>query len=494
MFVGIHMKQIGLTASEISIIVGVTSFVGAITRTAVGTLADKLRRHKELFIVCTLATTVIHCFLMLVPAVHKPEASNAVPVYCGTNGSYVELCRGNESSYKDCSQLSVAQMEKQPFTRFKSSRRDTGFNESKCSLSCVTSDVTRHNITATDEKKATPCLQRNVSVNTITPFRVSSTTNDTFCHRYFLSSVDIAGEVGDVSMTCNKPVVLLCTAKCDLSTSLHFKRCLNSTASLDAVQFGSTFWFYLVIYFVGQNFFSPLFTLIDAIVYNHLGDERRKWGKQRLWGTTGTVLAAVTSGYLMDLFSRGKDNTNYTPAFVLFACMGLLCAVMAALYRGSKNIACSMSSFKDAMVLMKKPNALMLFVVVFVGGMYIGLIEYYLFVHLQTLGHPPKLLFGLCLLLNALPEIFVLFLAGRIVKRLGHVNCMCLACAAFAARMLGYSVLSDPWMVLFIEPLQGLTFGLFYASASTYGSLITPPGLHGTVQGIIGSLHFQIGT
>ena len=443
---------------------------------------------------CTLATGVIHCFLLLVPAVHKPETSDAVPVYCGTNGSYVELCGRNVSSYKDCSQLSVPQMEKPWFTRFNSSRLATVFNESECSLSCVTSDAMRHNVTATDKKKATLCHQRNINVNTITPFRVSSATNDASCHRYFLSSVDIAKEERNVTMTCNNPVVLLCIAKCHLSTSLHFNRCLNNTASRDAVQFGRTFWLYMVIYFVGQTFYAPLFTLIDAIAYNHLGDERRKWGKQRLWGTMGTVVAAVTSGYLMDLFSRGKDDTNYTPAFVLFACMELLCAAMAALYRGSKNIECSTSSFKDAKLLMQKPNALMLFFVVFVAGIYLGLIEYYLFVHLQTLGHPPKLLFGLCLLLSSLPEMCVLFLAGSIVKRLGHVNCMCLACAAFAARLLGYSVLSDPWMVLFIEPLQGLTYGLFYASASAYGSLITPPGLHGTVQGIIGSLHFQIGT
>ena len=493
MFFAIHMKQLGLTASETSIILGVTTFVGAIARIPIGALADKLRRHKEILILCTLAN-VVHCFLLLVPAVPKPDVSHAVPVYCGINGSYVEFCRRNESLYNDCSQLSVGQIEKEWFTMFNSSRQDTVFNDSQCLLSCVLSDAIRNTVTLSDEKKATLSDQRKVNVNTMSPFRDSSTRNDTIYHRYFLSSVDIVGEERNVSMACNKPVVLLCTAKCELFASLHFSRCLNNTSSEEAVPFARTFWLYMLIFFCGQTLFSPVFSLIDAIAYDYLGEERGKWGRQRLWGTLGAIMASVTSGFLLDFFSRGKDETDYTPAFVLFACMEVLCAVMTAQYRGSDNIVCSMPSFKDMKALLKRPDALVLFVFVFVVGMYCGLVENFLFWHLQTLGHPPKLLFGLCLFLNALPEMFVLFLAGSIVKRLGHINCMCLACAAFAARMLGYSLLSDPWMVLFIEPLQGLTFGLFYASASAYGSLITPPGLHGTVQGIIGSLHFGFGT
>ena len=493
MFLAIHMKQLGLTASETSIIIGVTTFVGAIARIAIGALADKLRRHKEILIVCTIAT-VVHCFLLLVPAVPKPEVSQAVPVYCGINGSYLELCSRNESSYNDCSQMSVAQIEEEWFTRFNSSRQDTVFNDSECSLSCVIPDALRNTVTMSDEKKVTFSHQSKINVNTISPFRGSSTRNYTICHRYFLSSADIVGEQRDISMACNKPVVLLCSAKCEMFASLHFSRCLNNTSSEEAVPFVRTFWLYMVIFFCAQILFSPMFGLIDAIAYNYLGEERGKWGRQRLWGTLGAVTASVTSGFLLDFFSRGKDETDYTPAFVLFACMEVLCAVMAAQYRGSDNIVCSRPYFKDMKALMKRPDVLVLFVFVFVIGMYVGLIENYLFWHLQTLGQPPKLLFGLCLLLNALPEICVLFLAGSIMKRLGLVNCMCLACAAIAARMIGYSVLSDPWMVLFIEPLQGLTYGLFYASASAYGSLITPPGLHGTVQGIIGSLHFGFGT
>ena len=32
-----------------------------------------------------------------------------------------------------------------------------------------------------------------------------------------------------------------------------------------------------------------------------------------------------------------------------------------------------------------------------------------------------------------------------------------------------------------------------YATASAYGSLVTPPGMHGTIQGLIVGLHYGFG-
>ncbi|KAI0215780.1 Major facilitator superfamily domain-containing protein 6, partial [Lamellibrachia satsuma] len=505
LFIAIHMKQLGLSASETSIILGTTTFAGAISRTAIGALADKLRGHKAMFISCTLATGIIHSFLMLVPGVTKTEASHLVPLFCGAGGSYTELCTINESSYNDCSEVSASTIEQQRFLVDNTSNQDSVFNISDCSLSCVVSNTQRNNVNVNLEPTDTMSQRRgellkasvdanahiNINVTTFTRVMGTSTLNDQSCHRYSLSSFKMVGESG--SMKCDKPTVLLCTTECERPARLHFRRCLYNASSVDAAPFARTFWIYMMIYLFAQIVFSPVFSLIDAITYDYLGDERGKWGRQRLWGTLGNVSFSVTSGYLMDLFSRGKNQIDYTPAFVLSACLWVMCAIMASLYRGSTHVTCTVPSFKDMGALMKRPNAIVLFLLVFVAGGYHGLIENFLFWHLQTLGHPPQLLFGLCMLMNGLPEIVILFAAGGIMKRLGHVNCLCLACAAFAARMLAYSFLRDPWMVLFVEPLHGLTYGLFYATASAYGSLITPPGLHGTMQGIIGALHFGFG-
>lgn len=65
--------------------------------------------------------------------------------------------------------------------------------------------------------------------------------------------------------------------------------------------------------------------------------------------------------------------------------------------------------------------------------------------------------------------------------------------AALTIRLLGYSLLINPWFVLIIEPLHSITFGLMWASAANYANILAPPGMQATVQGLVGGIHFGIG-
>jgi hypothetical protein len=71
--------------------------------------------------------------------------------------------------------------------------------------------------------------------------------------------------------------------------------------------------------------------------------------------------------------------------------------------------------------------------------------------------------------------------------------CLYIAFVAYTVRFIGYSFLTNAWFVLPIELLHGLTFGLMWAAATSYGSIITPPGMSGTIQGLISGVHFGFG-
>jgi len=51
----------------------------------------------------------------------------------------------------------------------------------------------------------------------------------------------------------------------------------------------------------------------------------------------------------------------------------------------------------------------------------------------------------------------------------------------------------DPWWVLPIELLQGFTFGLFYATMVSYGSMVAPPGTETTMQALVGAAFGGVG-
>ncbi|CAG2055051.1 unnamed protein product [Timema podura] len=70
---------------------------------------------------------------------------------------------------------------------------------------------------------------------------------------------------------------------------------------------------------------------------------------------------------------------------------------------------------------------------------------------------------------------------------------MSLVLLAFGIRFLLYSFLYNPWWCLPIELLQGVTFGLFYATMASYASIVAPPGTEATVQGLVGAIFEGVG-
>lgn len=74
------------------------------------------------------------------------------------------------------------------------------------------------------------------------------------------------------------------------------------------------------------------------------------------------------------------------------------------------------------------------------------------------------------------------FVSGYILKKVGHINMMSIVLLAFGVRFILYSLLSDPWWALPIELFQGITFGMFYPTMTSYANIVSLPGTETTVQ------------
>ncbi len=87
---------------------------------------------------------------------------------------------------------------------------------------------------------------------------------------------------------------------------------------------------------------------------------------------------------------------------------------------------------------------------------------------------------------------FLVF-SGPITDILGHINVIVLGMSAYAARMLGYSFISDPAHVYPFEALEGFTMALMMTSAVTYVARISGPRTVASVMGLMGALFFGVG-
>lgn len=456
------MKQIGLSPSETAIIYGTMPFLGAFVRTFVGALADKLQKHQVILMMCCLLTGVFHGCLLLVPS-RSTDLAPKVYLQCNLDPNDTKIILHDS----ECLNATI----------------------STCEICCVLQDVVCLSNPGKDCQyiyNQPPCTHFTIK-NISKAYMCDSIGNQT-CSAYTFHSF-IHNDLAYEDFSCSDAHTLDCHMSCEATNSHD---CLAPSYTEMDKKFDSTFWIFFWVCLIGQMFFAPVFSLIDAITYDYLGNDFGKWGHQRLWGTVGYGVFAVISGLIMDIFAKGPNGEkNYLFAFVAYAILNILASISVYTYKISREIS-SPNIFNKIGQLLKSIEIVMLLVEMTVFGIYTGLIETFLYWHLSTLGGS-QLLNGLCMGVNLFPEILMLLFAGKVIKKIGHLNCLHLSALAFGIRFLAYSLIQNPWFVLLVEPLQSVCFGLMYAAASSYASMLTPPGLSGTIQGLIGALYFGAG-
>ncbi len=141
---------------------------------------------------------------------------------------------------------------------------------------------------------------------------------------------------------CAKPVPLNCEIECDRFSEHTLHTDCQPEPTPDK-KYGNTFWIFFGLFAGAQFLFSPIFSLIDAMAYDFLGEDRGKWGKQRLWGTLGFALAGMVSGFTMDNFKfhQKREDVDYTPSFIAFAILEAITALSVCQYNLSSNVKCA---------------------------------------------------------------------------------------------------------------------------------------------------------
>ena len=507
-YIAVYMKMLGLTLTETALICGAMPFVIGVTRPMIGGLADKLNAHKQTFIVLSLLAAVFYSSILFAPHRTTPEIRNRkfdVEVHCGKNRVHVFACGGGPltvcSMTDGDSHLGAAAM-------------GLSFNDTVSMSTC--SVVMQQNRTVQAQPMSFTRLNwtdyrnfnRTASLHRLQPTTMENCRNlarhikeiET-CRCYNLSLFEVADDAWE-ELVCEEPTRLVCTVDCRLDEELSLSASIlrndsqgKFSTDRKGLHFGPVFWGVAIPYFFGELVMQPIFGLTDAMTYGFLGEDRNQWGKQRLFGTIGFAIFGPLSGLLMDNYSLSQNK--YVVAFLMYAIFMVVSAVCVCQYSvGDRRVStCPPPTrlLNDIVELLTKPEAVVFLSLVLIFGMYFGLIGSFLFWYLKLLGDAPQALLGLCILCSCSVEALVMFFSDRIFRVVSQNNCFALVCVGYAVRFAGYSLMTNPWMVLVIEPIHAITFGLMYASASTYACKITPSGAHGSVQNIVSAVHFCFG-
>jgi len=230
-----------------------------------------------------------------------------------------------------------------------------------------------------------------------------------------------------------------------------------SLLSFVAVFFGSSFAWLFVAMSLMSFFWSASLPLVEATTLSHLGEETSKYGRIRLWGSVGFIVAVIGLGYLFDYVAI---------RWLLWAVLG----IVAALLLFSRHI-------PEAAVVPHHTDHLPIWhiicrpeVLVFIGA---GILmaaahgPYYTFYSIYLVDHGyAKSTIGWLWSIGVVCEIGIFLWMPRLLRRFS-LRQVLLASFAFAVLrflMIGWGV---GWVALIVvaQIFHAATFGAYHSAA-----------------------------
>lgn len=292
---------------------------------------------------------------------------------------------------------------------------------------------------------------------------------------------DVIAVLNETKPRCAKNVFYNCTINCP---------CEHNCCQISNDYTNAKFWMLLVLYLLLSTLAIIMNTLSDAACYEVIGNNLSTYGYQRLWASVGTGSFALLTGYLLDIFTI-KQNSDYSVGFyimisVMFLDFVVLCGVEVDMVLSTVNV------FKHLKSLFSSFRHIIFMCFTFYIGVISTLPGTFLFWYLDDLG-ASKILMGISLAISSVSEIPTHFYSSKIIGKSGHFITMFLSLLCYSIRYFMYSALQDPWYVLPLELLQGLTYSLFIITITSYAKMISLPGTEATIQGFLGCLFSGLG-
>ncbi len=262
------------------------------------------------------------------------------------------------------------------------------------------------------------------------------------------------------------------------------------SAVLSALAFLSFFFstgFWGVLAGIGLTFFfwTASHPLIEALTFNHLHGRAEEYGRIRLWGSVGFVVAVLCVGVVLDAAPLSA---------LLWICLALSLGIVAC--TASLTEAPAPAGGKSLPSLrrgLRRREVMALMAACFFMSAAHGPFYVFFSIHLVDHGYG-KAVVGALWSLGVIAEILVFVFLPRLMRRhsLRGILLVSFALAVLRFLLTGWQVDSLP-LLLAAQLMHGATFGAYHAAAVTALNRWFPAQQQGRVQAIYGSISFGAG-
>lgn len=230
-------------------------------------------------------------------------------------------------------------------------------------------------------------------------------------------------------------------------------------------------------------FYSPVISFLEAITMETLGQEKKNYGRIRLWGSISFITVVLVFGKLIESFSV---------RLILYGILAgslLLVPVSATVPRDRCPSPTGLARRTRTLLLRRS--------VVFLTGGFLMLVShgaYYGFfsIHLETLGYSSTFI-GISWALASTAEIVAMLYSDAIFNRFALERVLT---ASFAAAVLRWVILgsvSAPAAILLSQLLHAMTYGTFHMASILYMDRLSPPDAKNLGQAVNNALTYGFG-
>ncbi len=240
-----------------------------------------------------------------------------------------------------------------------------------------------------------------------------------------------------------------------------------------------TFWAFFALSCLGSSMSSSLMTLVDGATLAMLGSKSENYGRFRMGGSIGYILASSASGFLYDRTGLG----------VMFPIFGVMMGLFAAtaLFLPALPVKIGRRPGAQIGAMVRQPAWLIFAASIFLAWMANYAMMMYLGIALTSMGGADSLI-GVTSTSGALAEIPFMAFSGWFMKRFGLARLLLVALIFMVVRYAVLGWMPTPTWAVWINLLNGPAYGLFATCAVAYANKLAPPALIVTSQGLLNSI------
>lgn len=207
------------------------------------------------------------------------------------------------------------------------------------------------------------------------------------------------------------------------------------------------------------------------------------YGRIRLWGSVGFVLATVSLGGVLSVFGA-TPSLLAGPLVPLCMWLALGGAFWAATRQRGPGLPTARPRAADLRALLAAPGLMPLLLAGALHWACMTPYNVFLGVYLRELGLPP-VAWGLSYSIGVVAEMLVLLWFHRLHARFSLDTLLAAAFIVTALRWLAVSRVRSPVVLVLLQSLHGMTFGMFWSAAIALVAGTVPAPLRATGQALL---------